>query len=63
MPGYLDANMVRIIFLLMVQEGIITLDQCDAMVQRFRKFEPGTTLATVVTELEQEIENITTTGG
>jgi hypothetical protein len=62
MPGYLTPNMVSIIFLLMVQEGIITKDQCDRMTQRFRQFVPGTPLTAVVVELERELENTTPTG-
>jgi hypothetical protein len=56
MYGILEPAMVEIIFLLMVREGIISVEDCDAMIKRFRQFPPGTTLDRVVDELRGEVE-------
>jgi hypothetical protein len=50
----LDPYAVHIIFLLMVIEDIITFDQYEAMIARFRKFLPGTMLSTIAEDLLTE---------
>jgi hypothetical protein len=57
MYGILELEIVEAILLLMVGEGIISLENCDAMIERFHQFPPGTTLDTVVDELRREVED------
>ena len=53
----LAPSVVKTIYLLMVREGIITLEQCEHMTERFKEFDPGTTLQTVAQVLLQEIQD------